>query len=73
MIAKCTCGRWTDYGITCVSCSVSKGISSINPDEIDIESLIELQDSEPDESSLEADTSSHPLESTNHPDEELGD
>lgn len=26
MLSKCTCGRYTDFGVTCVNCSISKGL-----------------------------------------------
>jgi len=40
MLNKCTCGKYTDYGITCVSCSMSKNTEREEED-INIDELIE--------------------------------
>ena len=41
MLNKCTCGKYTDYGITCVSCSMSKQTTREEADAINIDELIE--------------------------------
>jgi len=58
MLNKCTCGRYTDYGLTCVSCSMSKGLEKSPVDSIDIEELITPLDSEADTPTEDSSTDS---------------
>lgn len=43
MLNKCGCGLYTDYGLTCVSCSLA-GVGGKADLDFDIEDLIEDED-----------------------------
>ncbi len=40
MLSRCACGLYTNYGVTCVSCSIAGSENAVNLD-FDIEDLIE--------------------------------
>ena len=44
MLHRCNCGRYTDLGALCLSCSVSKNTQEI--EDVDIEDFIEPAEGE---------------------------